>query len=386
MEPSDGFVVVGHGAFSLQNVDFHARLVVTCRGEGLRLLRGDGGVGLDELGEHATHGLNAQGKRGHIQKQHIFHIACEDATLDGSTHGDDFVWVDPLGGLFAEVRLDGILNGRNSRRASHDDDFIDVTLLQSCGFQCSSARLDGALHQVVHQLLKLGACQAADKVLGHSVHRHDVREVDFRTRCAGQFNLGLLSRLLQSLKGHGVFAQVQPAVFALELVHEPFDDGLVEVVSAQVGVSIGGQHFKDAISKLEDADVVGSSTKVKNHNFLVGGFFVHAVSKGCGGGLVDDALDLETGDFACFFGGLTLAVVEIRRHGDHCASDFLAQVLFCRTLHLLKHHGRNFLWGVFAVVDGHAWGVVVSFDHVVGHPAGFLLDFTEGGSHEAFDA
>src|SRR5580658_9820079 len=48
------------------------------------------------------------------------------------------------------------------------------------------------------------------------------------------------------------------------------------------------------------------------------------------------------GDAASILGGLTLAVVEIRRHGDHRLGDFLAEIVLCRLLHLLQDEGGDF--------------------------------------------
>ena len=278
------------------------------------------------------------------------------------------------------------MHSRDAGGTAHEDDFVDVAFFEAGGLQGAHAWLDAALDEGVHQLLKLRTAQAAHQVLGHAVHGHDVREVDLGAGGAGELNFRLLSRFLQALERHRVLAQVEAAVFAFELVHEPFDDGLVEVVAAKVGVSIGGEHFEDAVAQLKDAHVVGAASEVKHHNLLVCRLLVEAVRQRRRSGLVDDALHLESGDLARLLGGLTLAVVEVRRDRDDRAGHFLTEVLFCRALHFLKGHGRDFLRGVLAVVDGHPWRVVVALDHLVGHAACFLLHFAEARAHEALDA
>ena len=84
-------------------------------------------------------------------------------------------------------------------------------------------------------------------MLGHAVELGDVRQVDFGAGRTGEFNLGLLGSLFESLQCHGVLAQVH-VVLLLELVSEPGDDALVEVVTAQVGVTIGGLYLKHAVA------------------------------------------------------------------------------------------------------------------------------------------
>ena len=112
-----------------------------------------------------------------------------------------------------------------------------------------AARLDGALEQVVGELLELRAGEGLHQVLGDAVHRHDVREVDLRGSLAGEFDLRLLRGFLQTLEGHRVLLQVDAAVLRGELAGEPVDDDLVEVVAAQVGVTVGGEHLEDFLSR-----------------------------------------------------------------------------------------------------------------------------------------
>ena len=69
----------GHLALALEDVDLNRGLVVSGGGEDLALLGGDGGVAVDELGEHAAHGLDAQGQGGDVQQQQALDVAAEHA-------------------------------------------------------------------------------------------------------------------------------------------------------------------------------------------------------------------------------------------------------------------------------------------------------------------
>ena len=153
-----------------------------------------------------------------------------------------------------------------------------------------------------------------------------------------------------------------------------------------MGVTVRRKHLEHAITQLEDGNVVCTTTQIEDHNLLIGCFFVHTVGQSRGGGLVDDAFDFEASDFASFFGGLALGVVEVCRDGDDRAGHFRTEVIFRRLLHFLKGHGADFLWRVQPVVDFDARRVVVSFDHLVRHPADFRFHFIKRVSHETLDA
>ena len=129
-----------------------------------------------------------------------------------------------------------------------------------------------------------------------------------------------------------------------------------------------------------------TTTQIEDHNLLSGGFFVHAVCQSRGSGLVDDTFDLKASDLTGFFRGLALGVVEVCRDGDDRAGHFRTEVIFRRLLHFLKGHGADFLRRVKTVVDFDARRVVVSFDHLVGHPADFCFHFSKRASHETLDA
>jgi len=68
---------------------------------------------------------------------------------------------------------------------------------------------------------------------------------------------------------------------------------VVEVLPTQVGVSGGGDHLEDAAVDRQHGDVEGSSTQVEDQDVVLASLLVEAVRDGRGGGLVDDADDVE---------------------------------------------------------------------------------------------
>lgn len=105
----------------------------------------------------------------------------------------------------------------------------------------------------------------------------------------GQLTLGLLSSLSDSLQSHVVFGQIhtglkdktwnaenadwttgvsqrqRPELFtylSLELLDNVFEEMLVEVLSSQEGIAVGGLHLKNSLLDLQDWDIKCTSTQV----------------------------------------------------------------------------------------------------------------------------
>lgn len=318
LEGAEQLVVRGDLALTLEDLDLHGRLVVVGRGEGLGPLGRDGGVALDELGHHATLGLDAERQRGgDVEEQHVLDLALENACLQGGADGDDLVRVHALVGLAATGQLTHQLgDGRHTRRAADEDDVVDVADRDARVLDDLLERSAGAFEEIVGDLLELGAGELLveeQRVLVR-VDR-DVRQVDGGALRAGQLDLRLLRSLAQTLQGHLVLGEVD-AVLRLELVDEPAHDALVPVVATEVVVTGGRADLDDTVADLEQGHVERAAAEVEDQDGLFLLALVEAVGEGCGGGLVDDAQNVEAGDGAGFLGGLTLSVVEVRGDGD----------------------------------------------------------------------
>ena len=154
--------------------------------------------------------------------------------------------------------------------------------------------------------------------------------------------LRLFACFLQTLHRHLIVSQID-AVFLLEGIDHPVDDDIVEIIAAQMRITICGQYFKCTVSQFQDGDIERTSAQVINEDllFLVG--LVDSISQRCCGRFVDDALDLQSGDASGILRRLTLRVVEVSRHGDDRLGDGRADICFRICFQLLQDHCGDLL-------------------------------------------
>ena len=154
--------------------------------------------------------------------------------------------------------------------------------------------------------------------------------------------LRFLGLLAQSLQGDSITPQID-SVSGLEALGELFDQRVVDILAAEVGVAARRHDLEHAVGDLEDRDVEGASTEVVDRDALAF-FLLEAIRQRGRRGLVDDALHLEPGDLARGCRGGSLRVVEVRGDGDHCLGYGLVttEVLLGNTSHLLENHRGDF--------------------------------------------
>ena len=305
-------------------------------------------------------------------------------STSGSARGNDLVGVDRhVGGLARHV-LDELLHGGHTGGAADEDDLVEVGELEAGVAQSARNRLLAALEQVVGDALELSAGDGVVEVLGAGGVGGDEREVHVSLLGGGELLLGVLGSLLQALQRHGVLTQVD-AVVGLELVGQPGDDALIPVVAAQVVVASGGENLEHAVGQVEDRDVERAAAEVEDEDLLLGGLLVEAVGKSRSSGLVDDTLDVETGDLAGVLGCLTLRVVEVGRDGDDGVGNGLAQVLLGVGLHLLKDHGADLLGREVLAVNVHDGTAALAVLDVVRDRLDLLGDLAVLTAHKALD-
>ena len=357
-ETAEGLVVSSHFTFALEDVDVNGRLVIDSRREDLAAGCRDGRVAVDDLGEDAAEGFNAQGKRSDIEEQDVFDIADEDTGLDSCADSNTFIGVYAFARFFAEDGFDSFLDSRDTAGTADEDDLVDFVDGEARVSNRFLGRFHRSLDEVFRQFVEFSTGQGQIEVFRARSIGRDERQVDVGREDRGQFDLGFFSSFFEALFSHLILREVD-ARFFLKFADHPFHDFVIEVIAAEVGVAVGSLYFKDTIAEFEDGNIESAAAEVEDEDFAVAAF-IKAVSEGSCRRFVDDTENVEAGDLASIFGSLALAVVEVCRNGDDGLRDFFAEVAFSIFLQFLKDHRRDFLRCIFLALDVYG----VAFTHV----------------------
>jgi hypothetical protein len=157
----------------------------------LALLGRDRGVAIDQAGEHAPEGFDAERQRRDVEQQHVLDVALPHAGLDRGAHRNNFVRIDAFVWLLAKQLLHDLLDLRHARHAADQNDLLDLCRSQAGVFERLPAGLDGLLHQIVDQSLELGAGELHGEMLRSRRIRRDERQIDLGLGRGRQLDLGL---------------------------------------------------------------------------------------------------------------------------------------------------------------------------------------------------
>mmetsp|Transcript_9345 Transcript_9345/g.8801 ORF Transcript_9345/g.8801 Transcript_9345/m.8801 type:complete len:111 (-) Transcript_9345:486-818(-) len=103
-----------------------------------------------------------------------------------------------------------------------------------------------------------------------------------------KISLRLLDLTLQLLHCSGIILYIF-LVLLLEDFHKVLSESLIEVLSSQVSISRGCNHFENTVIDSEKGYIEGSSSQIKHDDVLLSRFFVHSVGNGSCSRLVDDS-------------------------------------------------------------------------------------------------
>ena len=357
LELAELVVILGHGTFTLEDLDQDNGLVISGGREDLGLLGRDGSATLDQVGHDTTSGLNTESKRVDIHQDNLAGLGLtrQNTTLDSGTVGDGLVRVDTLAGLLSEELLEHGLNLGNTSGTTNKDNIIDVALLELGVLEDLLNGLESLLEEVIVELLELGAGQS----LGEVGALEEGLDFDASAHLGRESTLGLFDLTLQLTHGLEVLGDVDVVLLVVGL-DKVVDNSLIEVLTTEMGVTGSSLDLEDTVVDSQDGNIESTTTEIVDDDlaFLVG--LVQTVGEGGGGGLVDDTENVETGDGTSVLGGGTLGIVEVGGDGDDGVGDLLAEVRLGDFLHLAQNHGADLLGGESLLTTVHAMSVLVS--------------------------
>ena len=123
---------------------------------------------------------------------------------------------------------------------------------------------------ILHHRFQFGTGQLLDQVLGPDRVRCDERQIDLGFLSVRELDLGALRRVTQTLQMpfRCPCCQIETLVL-LEFLDQPIDDALVDVVTAQVRVAVGGLHFDDAFADFQDGNVERAAAEIVHRDGFV---------------------------------------------------------------------------------------------------------------------
>ena len=344
LELSEQVVVLSASTLTLEDLDQDTGLVVREGREDLGLLRGDGGVALDQCSHDTSSGLDTERQRSDVEKKDLLglgrSVSGKDSGLDGSTVGNSLIGVYGLVGLLAVEEVgDELLNLGNTGGPTDQDDLVDRRLVDLGVTEDTLDRLHGGTEEVLAKLLETGTGDRGVEV-NALVERIDLNRGLSRR---GEGTLGTLASSAETTKGTSVASQVL-LVLALKLLDEMVDEAVVEVLTTQVSVTSGGLDLEDTLLDGQERHIESSTTEIEDENVaLADGLLVKTVSDSGSGRLVDDTEDVETRDHTSILGSLTLGVVEVGGDSNNGVGESSSEVSLSGLLHLGQNHRRDLL-------------------------------------------
>ena len=193
-------VVRRHFTLALEHADRHRVLIVFSGREDSALSWSGSSCCGRSAGEHAAEGFDAQRQWCHVEQQHVLDVALQNAGLNGSAHGNDFI------GVHARVRLlaEEFLN-RSRTFGMRVMPPTRTTSSMSLGFTPASLRafLQGSrvrCTRSLDQAFQIGAGDRLDQMLRAGLIGGDERQVDLGLCRDGKLDLRFFSSFLQTLQ------------------------------------------------------------------------------------------------------------------------------------------------------------------------------------------
>lgn len=123
---------------------------------------GDGGIARDDFFRQAAVGFQTERQGRNVQQQPfaVGFVACEDVCLYGCAERDDFVGIEVVQRGLSEKGGDCLLDVRHTGRTADHNHAFDFVFTDTGIFQRLFDRLERFHHQMLRQVVELGATDA----------------------------------------------------------------------------------------------------------------------------------------------------------------------------------------------------------------------------------
>mmetsp|Transcript_64177 Transcript_64177/g.179492 ORF Transcript_64177/g.179492 Transcript_64177/m.179492 type:complete len:318 (+) Transcript_64177:985-1938(+) len=236
------------------------------------------------------------------------------------------------------------------------------------------ARINGSVDQLLDHIFKLRSRDLEIHVLGSRGICRNKGQGDIGLGQTIQFSLGLFRRFSQPLHGQIVTGQINARIL-FEFTEQMSQEFFIEIFSTQHGISVGRLDFKHTSLDFQNRHIKGPTSQIKDDNRLSIGL-VHTVRQRGGGRFIDNSQDIESGNFAGIFGGLTLRVIKVGGDRDDGFGDGPSQKAFGRFLHFPQDHASDLRRTVFGATGfDPCIIVVIALDNFIRNMSLNILHF-----------
>ena len=137
---------------------------------------------------------------------------------------------------------------------------------------------------------------------------------------------------------HALLLSINGRLVDTGLLQQPTSDQVIHIITTKRGITAGGQHFKHAFFQAQYGNIKRATTEIV-HGYHALTTLVQAVGHCCCRGLIQQAIDFQAGEPGGIFGGLTLGIIKVGRHGNNGTVKIATKGLLC-PVRQLTQNGR----------------------------------------------
>ena len=256
-------------ALALHDMNRDVGLTFDAGGEVLGCRLRNRRITMNDLYDATAERLDTERERSYVEQQHFlsgFRAATENVGLHGRAECHNFVGIQVRVWHTLELLFYQAAYERNARGAADENHLVNLIRGKGSIFHGLPDRTKRAIGDGFYELLKLRARDGA--LILRALGQHEVERC-FGLR--GQCNFRVDDSRANGLHSFAALVKVE-AEITVNVVERNADQQVVDVVSAEMRVTVGGDDLEDAFVQLEDRDVERAAAKVVDRNG--GGLFL----------------------------------------------------------------------------------------------------------------